>query len=63
MTIRIRTRFNGWIEVTEEQARAWVRSRWRNEFIARGWTDEAKREYLRERVEGIDVDLLLEGEE
>lgn len=61
MTIMIRSRFGGWREVTEEQARVWVRGMWRNGFTAHGCTPEFKREYLRERVEGIDVDKLLEG--
>lgn len=61
MTIMIRSRFGEWREVTEEQVRVWARGMWRNGFPARGWTPESKREYLRERVEGIDIDLLLEG--
>ena len=61
MTIKIRTRFGGWREVTEEQACTWVRGMWRNGFTAHGWTYKTKREYLSKRVEGIDVDKLLEG--
>lgn len=60
MTIMIRLLFGGWREVSEDQARNWVRNRWSG-FTARGWTFETKREYLGERVRGIGIDELLEG--
>lgn len=61
MTIQIRPRYTGWREVSFEQARAWVAFTWRQFLTRRGWTYEAKREYIAERVKGIDVGILLEG--
>lgn len=60
MTIQIRPRYTGWREVSFEQARAWVVLTWR-QFLTRGWTYDTKRQYIAERVKGIDVGILLEG--
>ena len=61
MSIRVKTLYRGWVDVTEEQARKWASWNWNHGFTAHGWTYETKREYLSKRVEGIDIDLLLEG--
>lgn len=58
--IRVRTWFSGWVEVTEDQARAWILHRWRKGYTARGWTRGSKLEDLRGRVEGIDVDRVVD---
>ena len=59
--IRVKTLYRGWVNVTEDQARKWTSWNWNHGFTACGWTYDKKRDYLSKRVEGIDIDLLLEG--
>lgn len=56
MTIRIRTLYGGWREVTEAQARAWVQ--W---MMAHITTPIDRTAWLSERVDGIDIEKLLGG--
>ena len=53
MTIMIRSRFSGWREVTEEQARSWVHHEFHHIT-----TNIDKHEYIQSRIQGITLDDL-----
>lgn len=52
--IFIKSHIHGWVEVTEEQARAWVRT------MLDGIHSAHKRARVQDRIRGITIDELME---